>query len=108
MARIYFENPNEPEQPAGVVYRCYCRIGSKKVTLYFGNARAREEHVSAPCILKRGNQEAQRSCLSSDPGKLLDTDFIVGTVLKYIKSRGHDCYWRHVDGDPRKEKRFCG
>jgi hypothetical protein len=103
VARIYYGNLNEPEQPAGGVYRWFCRIGSKEVTLYVGSAGAREEQVSAASTLKRGIQEAQRSCLSGDQGrKLLYTDFIVGTALKYFKSKGHDCYWRHVDGDPGK------
>ncbi len=30
MAGIYFDNPNEPEQPAPGVYRWYCRMGSKE------------------------------------------------------------------------------
>ena len=108
MARLWFVNPNEPEQPAKGVYRWYCLVGRKVVTVYVGNAGSHKKQVRSPSTLERGILEAQRNCLTSNQGKSLDTDFIVGTALKYLKlKRGHDCYWQHVDNDPGEVNKFC-
>ena len=107
MARAWFVNPNEPEQPARGVYRWFCLIGRKMVTLYVGNAGGREPGVCSPSTLKRGVLEAQRSCISSNQGGSLDTDFIVGTAIRYFKDKGCDCYWQHISDDPRDETRLC-
>jgi hypothetical protein len=40
-------------------------------------------------------------------GKLLDTDFVVGTALLLFKGRGFDCIWQHVAEDPREERNVC-
>jgi hypothetical protein len=108
VGRIIFVNPNEPEQPARGVYRWFCRDGSGEFTLYVGCAGGRRLRVSAASTLKRGIFEAQRSCLSSDKGLTLDTDFIVGSAIRYFKSKGFDCCWEHVSDEPSEEMQLCG
>jgi hypothetical protein len=107
MAQIVFENPNAPEQPAKGVYRWFYRDGENEITIYVGCAGNRRETVGAPSTLKRGIQEAQRSCVTSDRGKQLDTDFVVGTAIAYVKSLGFDCIWQHVADDPTTEPDIC-
>jgi hypothetical protein len=106
MAQIVFDNPNVPEQPAKGVYRWFYRDADTEITIYVGCAGNRRETVGSPSTLKRGIQEAQRSCVSSDKGRLLDTDFVVGTVLMYLKQRGYDCVWQHVSDDPADERKL--
>ena len=103
MPQILFENPNAPEQPRGGVYRWYYRDGNHEITIYIGCAGNRRETVGSPSTLKRGIQEAQRSCVTSDKGKQLDTDFVVGTTLWYLKQRGFDCVWQHISDNPKHE-----
>ncbi len=38
----------------------------------------------------------------------MDTDFIVGTAIRYFKAQGFDCYWLHVSDDPSQEGELCG
>jgi hypothetical protein len=101
--RIVFENPNSPEQPAAGTYRWFFIRGSEEVTIYVGRAGGRARSVGAPSTLKRGIQEAQRSCVSSDKGKYLDTDFIVGTALLLLRDSGVECRWQHMSEDPFAE-----
>ena len=110
MATVIFKNPNNPEQPAKGVYRwCYKNHDGAKVTIYVGKAGGgqRANMVRQPSTLARGISELQRSCISSDKGKTLDTDFIVGTAIQYIKSQGFDCFWEHCSNDPGEERRLC-
>ncbi|MES2304974.1 MAG: hypothetical protein V4558_05680 [Gemmatimonadota bacterium] len=107
MAQIMFDNPNAPEQPAKGVYRWFYRHADGEVTIYVGCAGNRAKTVGAPSTLKRGVQEAQRSCVSSDKGKRLDTDFVVGTALHYLKQQGHDCIWQHISDNPTEERSIC-
>ena len=110
MAKINFVNPNEPEQPASGVYRWYYVRDGKEFTLYIGNAgkkNNRESSPRAPSTLLRGIQEAARGSLSSDMGGNLDTDFVVGTAVRFFRSNGFDCYWVHLSDDPTEEKKFC-
>lgn len=107
MARIQFLNPNEPEQPASGVYRWFCRNGSTEFTLYVGKSGGRTEALGAASTLKRGILEAQRSCVSSNKGSSLDTDFIVGTALIFFRSKGFDCCWEHISNVPDEEQFHC-
>lgn len=107
MARIIFDNPNVPEQPTKGVYRWFYRSGGEEITIYVGCAGNRIKTVGNPSTLKRGIQEAQRSCVTSDKGKVLDTDFIVGTALQYLKQQDYDCIWQHVSDEPKDEAAFC-
>ena len=83
--------------------------GNTAVTLYVGNSGAHKTNgVTAPSTLKRGILEAQRSCLSSNKGLSLDTDFIVGSAIRYFINKGLDCCWEHIRGsNPQDEKKFC-
>lgn len=104
--RVVFRNPNNPAQPAKGVYRWFFRNGNAKKTLYVGEAgRKGRRKAPIPSTLLRGAQEASRSAgISSDKkGKTLDTDFIVGTAIKYLTTRGADCVWEHVSDDPGDE-----
>jgi len=107
MARLRFLNPNEPEQPARGIYRWYCVRDREEFTLYVGSAGRRERGISSPSTLRRGILEATRSCLTSDQGFKLDTDFIVGTAIQYFKSEGFDCCWEHISDRPDEEKLLC-
>ncbi len=107
MAKIIFRNPNEPEQPAKGVYRWYCCNGNKNLTLYIGNSGGRTKSLSSASTLKRGVMEAQRSCLTSNRGRSLDTDFIVGSALYFFRKKGFNCYWEHISDEPNQEKLFC-
>lgn len=106
MASIVFLNPNEPEQPTKGVYRWFCRDSTKEFTLYVGNSGERQTS-GTPSTLKRGVLEAQRSCISSNKGSSLDTDFVVGTALVFFKRLGFDCVWEHVSNNPTEELQFC-
>ena len=108
MARTRFINPNDPEQPAAGVYRWFFRLGEREVTFYIGNSGGRRSRsVSKASTLKRGIMEVQRSCLSSDKGRTLDTDYIVGTAILHLKGKGMDCYWEHISDDPKDEFKLC-
>lgn len=110
MAQAIFENPNEPEQPAKGVYRWYYKDhDGTEMTIYVGKAGGgqRANIVRQPSTLARGISELQRSCISSDKGQTLDTDFIVGTAIQYTKSQGFNCYWQHCCGNPGEEKVLC-
>jgi hypothetical protein len=102
--RFLFENANEPEQPCPGVYRWYVLADGKDVTIYVGRAGHRGRQVSTPSTLRRGLQEAQRSCVTSDSGQHLDTDFVVGTALLVLREKGYVCRWQHLSDDPTAER----
>src|SRR5437870_9698499 len=101
MGEIIFDNPNKREQPAKGVYRWFYLIAGREVTIYVGCAGNRKEYGGTPSTLKRGILEAQRSCLSSDCGRSLDTDFIVGSTNTNISS---DFRIKKSSGDAPWEK----
>ncbi len=52
--------------------------------------------------------EATYATFTSNKGKSIDTDFIVGTVLQHIEHELNvQCVWEHLDDDPKKEHQFC-
>jgi hypothetical protein len=110
MGRIIFQNPNDPEQPTSGVYRWhYQNKQGREITLYVGAAGARRSgSVCSPSTLRRGVSEVQRNRLSTSEKEALDTDFIVGSVIKYItKTKGHDCIWEHISSDPGTARTYC-
>jgi len=111
MCRVIFKNPNEPEQPAQGVYRWFYVEKGEEKTFYVGQAGAgRRRLVIRPSTLGRGVSELQRVAgLSSDGGRSLDTDFIVGTAIMYLtkKTKGLDCVWEHISSDPGQERGLC-
>ena len=106
---ITFEEPNNPEQPCPGVYRWYVvSATSEPFTLYVGTAGARKPRgLSKPSTLSRGISETQLSAVSSDKGRSIDTDFIVGAAIQYLIDRGFDCVWQHIDDRPCREKVLC-
>lgn len=45
------------------------------------------------------------NCLSSDRGRSLDTDFIVGTAIEFFKiEKKCDVVWEHISDVPSQEK----
>jgi hypothetical protein len=107
--RVIFKNPNVPEQPANGVYRWYYVKDGKGKTFYVGQAGGRKGSlVRRPSTLARGVSELHKACFSSDKGRSLDTDFIVGTAIEYLGEHGFDCVWEHICDDPDKEKNLCG
>lgn len=106
--KLHFKNPNLPPQPQCGVYRWYFVLDDCDITIYVGCSRSRRNfQYSLPSTLFRGLSEARRSCISSDFGKTLDTDFIVGSALSFLLDKGYECIWEHLSDDPDKEKDFC-
>lgn len=75
---IFFDPEGLNGQPKEGVYRWFLRRDNKELfTIYIGSAGLRKS-VRKPSTLARGISEAQVPSTSSDRGKSLDTDFIVG------------------------------
>jgi hypothetical protein len=82
------------------IYKWYFILENKNIPIYIGKSNKDS--------LLRGTSEAFRMTFSTDSEyKQLDTDFVVGTVLK-ILSIDYDliCYWEHIDDDSSKEKEY--
>src|SRR6266496_1259414 len=104
MSSITFENPSDPEQPRSGVYGWFFESTAGARCLYVGRAGGRLTPNAKPSTLYRGVQELRRSCLSSIRSHMvLDTDFIVGTALIYLKGLGYSCYWKHLSDTPEDE-----
>jgi hypothetical protein len=109
MGKVVFKNANKLEHPVPGVYRWSYHKKSKRWTLYVGQAGARGHGtVIHPSTLGRGVSELQRAAgLSSDSRVKLDTDFVIGTAIRYLKDRGFDCVWEHLSDNPRQERQMC-
>lgn len=100
---ITFLNPNDPEQPSPGVYGWFDVSSDRAV--YIGRSGGKANAMATPSTLYRGIQEARRSCLSSDKNRtVLDTDFIVGSALLYLKRKGRSCVWKHLSDNPAEER----
>jgi hypothetical protein len=102
-----FENPNEPKQPQKGVYIWYAIKDSAELPLYIGQA-GRKISVIKKGTLFRGVSELQRCTFSSNSPSYntLDTDFIVGTAIKFFEEKGYQCTWRHVSNNPDEENNY--
>ena len=103
-----FLNPNNPVQPLKGVYKWFA-VGKCYISIYIGQAGDRKGSCySKKGTLYRGMSELRRSVFTSNSPKYdkLDTDFIVGTAIKFFETEGFTCYWRHIDDDPQKEKYY--
>jgi len=112
-----FENPNSPTQPKEGVYTWYAEKDSKSpIAIYIGQAGYKAGHKishspeDTPRLpkgtLSRGVSELQRNTFSSNAPiyDRLDTDFVVGTALKFFEEKlKYRCIWRHIDNVPKKE-----
>ncbi len=57
----------------------------------------------------RGVTELQRETFSSNhPGyNKLDTDFVVGTAIRFFEKYGFTVYWKHLSNDPSEEAKLA-
>jgi hypothetical protein len=95
-----FENPNTPRQPQKGVYIWYAKKGNKRLVIYVGQAGNKDTCLKKGTLF-RGVSELQRATFSQD--YVLDTDFIVGTAIKYLNKHGYECAWKHINDHPEKE-----
>jgi hypothetical protein len=100
-----FRNPNSPQQPQPGVYGWFLMIQGKDRCLYIGSAGKRATAKTKGTLL-RGITELQRDTFSSDSPKYqrLDTDFVVGTAIRFFENEGYSVYWKHISDDPQQEK----
>jgi hypothetical protein len=76
--RTIFKNPNKPEQPQEGVYEWRAEKKGEKISIYIGAAGGRKESPFKRGTLKRGAEHLEKTQITSDQGKSLDTKFIVG------------------------------
>lgn len=84
------------------MYKWYTYYDSNEITLYVGQAGSKNT-ILPKGTLYRGAGQIQRNPFYSGDGKSIDTNFIVGTIIFYLESKGLICYWEHVCDDPEKE-----
>ena len=102
-----FRNPNDTEQPQIGVYTWTCEKGDKKKTIYVGSAGKRNT-VLPKGTLFRGVLQAQKGMkISTNKGKSLDVDFVIGSTISIFEHNGWKCYWKHIDNDPQEEIENC-
>ena len=85
------------------VYRWYAETtGQVPVVVYIGN--------SDDSTLKRAQCEWKRDIFrqNTQTGFPLDTNFIVGTAVRYFEKNGYSCVCQHIDDDSRKELDYIG
>ena len=70
----------------------------------------KRKSVKQKGTLLRGVTELQRDTFSSDSPNYqkLDTDFVVGTTIRYFEHKGFNVFWEHLSNDPTQEKEFAG
>ena len=104
MGRVVFLNANNPEQPASGVYRWFYLTDNREVTFYVGSSGRKQKQTGNPGTLGRATSHLQAAYPNyKDPKPELDTDFIVGTTIKFLKSKGVVCFWQHLSNDPKDE-----
>lgn len=102
-----FKNPNDPRQPTVGVYGWFFQYQNKTHCLYIGQAGLPASH-SERCTLFRGISQLARATFTSDKGQKLDTDFVVGTAIKYVEREIlSECFWEHLADEPEREKALC-
>ncbi len=100
-----FENPNWPTQPQKGVYGWFAqKEGIEAIPIYIGMA-GKQKSFSPKGTLFRGISQLQRNTFSQkSPGcSCLDTDFIVGSAIIFLESKGYSCVWRHLSNEPGEE-----
>lgn len=104
---IIFENPNTPQQPQKGIYAWYAEKDGRTLTIYIGQAGLKDTCLPKGTLF-RGVSELQRNTFSSNSPTydILDTDFIVGTAVKYFNEKDYQCIWKHISNDPKNERDF--
>jgi len=84
-----FENPNDPVQPQCGVYGWYAQTADTQITIYIGEA-GKKGSLTPKGTLFRGVSELQRNTFTSNSPDYnsLDTDFIVGTAIRFFENKG--------------------
>jgi hypothetical protein len=102
-----FQNPNDPIQPQRGVYGWYAKSANTMITIYIGEA-GKKDSLLPKGTLFRGVSELQRNTFTSNSPDYnsLDTDFIVGTALKFFEEKGFTCIWKHLSNNPHDELKF--
>lgn len=102
-----FKNPNSPVQPQVGVYVWYARKDGRQIVIYVGEAGKRKSLFPSGTLF-RGVCQLQRSPFTSNSKKdqysALDTNFIVGTAIRYFEKHGYSCVWKHICNDPNEEE----
>jgi hypothetical protein len=102
-----FVNPNIPPQPQKGVYAWYAKKDNRILTIYIGQAGYKNTCLPRGTLF-RGISELQRNTFTSNSPRYdaLDTDFIVGTAIKYFEIKGFQCTWKHLDNNPTNERKI--
>lgn len=103
-----FKNPNNPVQPQCGVYGWFAQKDEQKpIAIYIGQAGRNKSSIPKGTLF-RGVSELQRNtfCQKYHNYTRLDTDFIVGTTIKYFEKKGCECFWIHLCNDPKEEKNY--
>ena len=109
----YFKSENGIIRYAKGIY-CWRAVNpsvDQNVFLYVGNAGARISN-NTNATINRGVSEARfggSTISTTKKHHVLDTDFIIGTVISLLERKGWECYWEHLDDDPsdENEKAMC-
>jgi len=100
-----FKNPNSPVQPQAGVYGWFAeKDGARRISIYIGMAGKKKSFISKGTLF-RGVSELQRNTFTSNSPyyNKLDTDFIVGTAIRFFEGKGYRCVWEHLNDDPSRE-----
>jgi hypothetical protein len=103
-----FKNPNSPIQPQAGVYGWFAeKDGIRHHAIYIGMA-GKKNSVTPKGTLFRGVSELQQNTITSNSPNYdrLDTDFIVGTAIKFFELKGYTCCWEHLHDNPSRECEF--
>ncbi|MDY0267725.1 hypothetical protein [Trichloromonas sp.] len=100
-----FINPNSPVQPQAGVYGWFAqKDGLARIAIYIGMAGQKGSFIPKGTLF-RGVSELQRNTFTSNAPDYdkLDTDFIVGTAIRFFEQKGYLCTWEHLNNDPTTE-----
>jgi hypothetical protein len=100
-----FKNPNSPVQPKAGVYGWFAeKDDGTRIPIYIGIAGQKKSSISKGTLF-RGVSELQRNTFTSNSPlyNKLDTDFIVGTAIRFFEGKGYRCVWEHLNDDPSRE-----
>ena len=103
-----FKNPNSPAQPQAGVYGWYAeKDGGKRISIYIGMAGRKKSFIPKGTLF-RGVSELQRNTFTSNSPHYdkLDTDFIVGTAIRFFEGKGYLCVWEHLRIDAKIKSHF--
>jgi hypothetical protein len=105
-----FENPNSPGQPQPGVYVWRAQKTDREtIAIYVGEAGKRTSLFPGGTLF-RGVSQVQRSPFTSNSNKAkhssLDTNFVVGTAIRYFEKEGWVCTWKHISDDPTTEMQY--